>query len=312
MADKLRCGKIAIVGRGNVGKSTLFNSLMGEKLSIVTKWAGATRRPMTGVLNMDDAQFVLIDTPTFISPRNKLERIMLTFIKKAIVFSDLTLMVVDATFPPSPLEQQLCAKIRKSRVPAFLLLNKMDAVRDFKLEERMEEYLQMFKKTFFQEAMPISALLKENLNFLLKRIKTYLPEREPIYKSLPPPPPQWLMVQEAIREEVTNFYYDVKPQKMEVIVKEIKPPQGKGKAYVLAYLYTDDEKLMPAIIGYKGGLLVRAAHLARLRCERVLGQPVYIDLIVRARKRWRNDIEALEEFGYLKKSLHPKRGYQRR
>jgi len=307
MAERIKCGRVAIVGRGNVGKSTLFNSLLGEKKSIVTRWAGATRRPMTGVLNLDDCQIVLIDTPTFIIPKNKLEKIMNSFIKGALVSSDLALMVVDATFPPSPTELQLCARIRKSKVPAFLLINKMDAVRDFRLEERTEEYLKAFKKTFFLETLPISALLKENIDFLLKRIKLYLPEREPIFKNPPPPPPDWFVVQEAIREEVTNFFYDREPNRMEVRVKEIRPPVGKGKTHIIAYLYVDNEKRMPSIIGYKGGLISQASHLARLRCERVLNQPVYLDLIVRAWEKWRSDIRALEEFGYLKRGSHKKR-----
>lgn len=299
MVDKKRCGKIAIVGRGNVGKSTLFNSLLGEKLSIVTKWPGATRQPMTGILNAEWGQLVLTDTPTFLTPRNKLEKIMLAFIKRSIVFSDLVLFVVDVTFPPSTLEGQISSLIRKSKVPAFLILNKMDLVRDSVTEKRIDEYVEMFKKTFFNEVMPISALLKYNLSFLLKRIKNYLPEKEPIYKN-PLPPPKELLIKEAIREEVTNFYFDKRPQSMEIVLKELKPPQGQGKAYILAYLYIEDEKFFPSILGWKGSLLSQAKHIARLRCEKLLKEPVYLDIILRERKRWRNDIASLTEFGYLK------------
>lgn len=299
MSDKLRCGRVAIVGRGNVGKSTLFNSLLGEKLSIVTKWAGATRQPMTGVLNTDWGQLVLIDTPTFLTPRNRLERIMLSLIKRSLIFSDLALLVVDVTFSPSTLEGQICSFIRKCKLPAFLLINKMDLVRDYVLEQRTEEYINMFKKTFFSEVMPISALLKNNLPFLLKRIRNYLPEKEPLYKNSPPPPKE-LLVKEAIREEVTNFFSDKRPQSMEVVLKELKPPQGEGKAYILAYLYIENEKFFPSLLGWKGGLWSQVKHIARLRCEKLLKEPVYLDLILRERKRWRNDIASLTEFGYLK------------
>lgn len=298
----MRCGRVAIVGRGNVGKSTLFNALLGEKLSIVTKWAGATRQPIRSVLNLGWGQIVLIDTPTFYNPRNKLERIMLSFIKHSLMFSDLALMVVDVTFPPSTLEMQICSFLRKSKVPAFLILNKMDLVKDYTLEQRVEEYLKMFKKTFFHEVMSISALLKDNIPFLLKRIKEYLPVGEPIYKNPSSPPKEW-MIKEAIREEVTNFFYDKRPQAMEVVVKEIRPPQGQGKAYILAYLYIEDEKLFPSILGWKGHLFSQAKHIARLRCEKLLKEPVYLDLILRARKRWRNDITSLTEFGYIKKKI---------
>jgi len=302
MVDKPRCGRVAIVGRGNVGKSTLLNSLLGEKLSIITNWTGATRKPMTGILNVEWGQIVLIDTPTFLTPRNKLERIMLSFIKKSLSSSDLALLIVDVNFPPSAIEKQLCSLIKKNKLPAFLLLNKIDLVRDYVIEQRSEEYLEMFKNTFFSEVMPISALLKDNLPFLLKRIKNYLPEKEPIYKN-PLRPPKELLIKEAIREEITNFFHNRQPQSMEVILKEMKPPQGQGKIYILAYLYIEDEKFFPLILGWKGHLLSQAKHRARLRCERLLKEAVYLDLIVRTRKKWRNDIASLSEFGYLKRSL---------
>ncbi len=255
---------------------------------------------MTGVLNTDWGQIVLIDTPTFLTPRNKLERIMLALIKRSLVFSDIALLVVDATLPSSPFEDQLCSFIRKSKLPAFLLLNKIDLVRDYVLEQRTEEYLERFKKTFFYEVLPISALLKDNLPFLLKRIKNYLPEREPIYRN-PSPPPKELLIKEAIREEITNFFHDKRPQSMEVIVKEIKPPQGQGKTYILSYIYIEDGKFFPSILGWKGHLFGQAKHIARLRCEKLLKEPVYLELILRERKGWRNNTASLVEFGYLKR-----------
>jgi len=257
---------------------------------------------MTGILNVEWGQIVLIDTPTFLTPRNKLERIMLSFIKKSLSSSDLALLIVDVNFPPSAIEKQLCSLIKKNKLPAFLLLNKIDLVRDYVIEQRSEEYLEMFKNTFFSEVMPISALLKDNLPFLLKRIKNYLPEKEPIYKN-PLRPPKELLIKEAIREEITNFFHNRQPQSMEVILKEMKPPQGQGKIYILAYLYIEDEKFFPLILGWKGHLLSQAKHRARLRCERLLKEAVYLDLIVRTRKKWRNDIASLSEFGYLKRSL---------
>ncbi|MBC7328285.1 GTPase Era [bacterium] len=297
-----RCGRVSIIGRGNVGKSTLFNSLLGEKFSIVTKWGGATRQPMTGILNIDWGEVVLVDTPTYIYPRNKLEKIMLSFIKKSLLSSHLALFVVDATFPPSPLELEICSLLRKSKIPSFLLINKMDMVKDFVLEQRMEEYINAFRKTFFYEVMPISAQLGDNLPLLLKRIKAYLPEKEPIFRN-PPRPPEELLLKETIREEVTNYYHDKRPQSMEIIIKEFRRPEKKGKTYILAFLYIEDERLFPKIMGYKGKLLNEAKHLARLRCERFLKEPVYLDLILREKKRWRNDLEALKEFGYVKKGI---------
>ncbi len=298
MSKGFKCGKVVLVGKANVGKSLLFNALIGRKISLVTKWPRATFYPIEGAIQGEGLQVVLVDTPPVLNPRDALQRHMVKTIRKRVEEADVAVFVGDVTSPLVPKEQELSAWIRKRKIPCILVLNKIDLVRDFKVRERQEEYRE---KIYHQEILPVSALFKENIPLLLKRIMEYLPEKPPLY------PPDFLssqtsssLIAETIREQITNLLWERRPESIAVVVKEIKPSTPRTKMYIRAHIYVEHENEVPRLIGVKGALLKEMGRLAIRACEQMLGEPVFLRLVIRARGKWRNEPKILREFGYIR------------
>lgn len=296
-----KAGFVAILGKPNAGKSTLLNALIGEPLAIVSPKPETTRRPVVGILTLENAQIVFLDTPGIVQqPKFELHRQMLTEIRQAIEDADVVLVLLDATGGMSEAESLLAEPIledvRTSGKPAILVLTKMDALDDKGAALPIIE--RMMASGIFRESVAISALKGKFLDELLRVIVSYLPESEFLYD------PEQLSTQnerffvaEYIREQVYRHCQHEVPYAVEVVVTEFKEREG-APWYIAAELIVERESQKKILIGAAGSMIKRIGESARKRIEAHLGVPVYLDLYVKVRERWRNNPTYLRSFGY--------------
>lgn len=294
MAEKShKSGFVNIIGNPNVGKSTLMNALVGERLSIITSKAQTTRHRIMGIVNGDDFQIVYSDTPGILNPKYKLQESMLKFVNTAFVDADVILYVTDIKETMDKNEKYL-EKLKKSEMPILLLINKVDLSNQKELEEKVRQWHELLPKA---EILPISALEKFNLGPIFDRILELLPEGPPYYpKDELTDKNERFFVEEIIREKILLFYQKEIPYSVEIAVEAFK--EEKNIIKISAVIFVNRNTQKGIIIGHKGEMLKRVGSEARKDMEEFFQKKVFIELFVKVRKDWRDSDSQLRKFGY--------------
>lgn len=288
-----KAGFVNIVGNPNVGKSTLMNQLVGEKISIATFKAQTTRHRIMGILNEPDCQIVFSDTPGVLKPNYKMQEMMLAFSESALQDADVLLYVTDIHDNPER-NKDFVDKVAKMTIPVILLVNKIDLTDQNKLVGIVEEWHRLLPNA---EILPISAQNKFGIQALLKRIKELLPE-SPAYfdKDQLTDKPAKFFVSEIIREKILRYYDKEIPYSVEVVVEQFK--EDDKQIHINAVIYVERDSQKGIIIGHQGLALKKVSTEARKSLERFFGKHVYLETFVKVDKDWRNNKRELRNFGY--------------
>ena len=288
-----KAGFVNIVGNPNVGKSTLMNALLGERISIATFKAQTTRHRIMGIYNTEDMQIVFSDTPGVLKPAYKLQESMLNFSTSALTDADVLLYVTDVVETPDK-HGDFIGKVAQMDVPVLLLINKIDLVDQDKLVKLVEEWAALLPKA---EVIPISAQAKFNLDYVMKRVQALLPDSPPYFgKDQWPDKPASLFVPEIIREKILLYYDKEIPYSVEVVVEQFKE-SGKS-IHINAVIYVERDSQKGIIIGKQGRALKKVATEARRSLEKFFGKTIFLEIFVKVDKDWRNSDKELRNFGY--------------
>ena len=291
-----KAGFVNIVGNPNVGKSTLMNRLVGEKISIITSKSQTTRHRIKGIVNTDDYHIVFSDTPGVVKPSYKMQEYMLEFSKSALVDADIILYVTDVV---ENIEKNLdfIDKVNKSDIPVLLVINKIDLTTQEKLEALFDKWKSLIPRA---EIFPLSATENFNVDNLYKRIVELLPEGEPFFpKDELTDLPSRFFVNEIIREKILQYYDKEVPYSVEVEVEEFK--EDDKRINIMAVIYVERSSQKGIIIGSQGEALKKVGTQARLDIEAFFGKKVFLNLYVKVLKDWRNKDSELKNFGYANK-----------
>ena len=288
-----KSGFVNIIGNPNVGKSTLMNSLVGEKLSIITSKAQTTRHRILGIVNGENFQLVLSDTPGIIKPNYELQASMMDFVKTAIDDADIIIYMIEVG-ESSLKDKDLYNKIKSSKIPVLLVINKIDLTNQGDLEEQVDKWKDKLPNA---EVFPISALQKFQTENLLQRLIELLPE-SPAYfpKDQLTDKPERFFVNEIIREKILLNYKKEIPYSVEVITEEFKEDETIIRIRSIIMVERDSQKGI--IIGHKGDALKKTGIQARKDLEYFFGKQIHIELYVKVNKNWRNNQGQLKRFGY--------------
>lgn len=293
MSNPHRAGFVNIIGCPNVGKSTLMNALVGERLSIITSKAQTTRHRIMGIVSGEDYQVVFSDTPGIIKPSYKLQEKMMQFVITAFNDADLFLLITDI-FEDIKLEESYLEKLRRTETPVLLLVNKIDVAKQEQLEEKVQEWKTKLPKA---EIIPISALAKFNLDTVMRRIIELLPQSDPYYdKNEFTDKPERFFVSEIVREKILLNYKKEIPYSVEIIVNSFKEEEKIIRTQVDILVERESQKGI--IIGDKGSSLKKVGSQARKDLEAFFGKQIFIELFVKVDKDWRNNDRRLKHFGY--------------
>lgn len=288
-----KAGFVNIIGNPNVGKSTLMNAFVGEKLSIITSKAQTTRHRILGIVNSDDFQIVYSDTPGILKPNYKLQSSMMRFVDKAISDADIILYVTDVVETPDK-NQEYLDKVQKSSIPVILIINKIDLSN----QEALEKIALLWKEKLPNAIVyPVSALRKFNIEAILSRIVELLPEGPAYFpKDQLTDKTERFFVQEIIREKIFLHYQKEIPYSCEVGVEEFKPSESIIHIRAIIYVTRDSQKGI--LIGHQGSALKRVGTEARKDIEAFFENKVFLDLRVKVQKDWRDKDQNLKYFGY--------------
>lgn len=288
-----KAGFVNIVGNPNVGKSTLMNALLGERISIATFKAQTTRHRIMGIYNADDMQIVFSDTPGVLKPAYKLQESMLNFSESALTDADVLLYVTDVVETPDK-HGDFLQKVENMEVPVLLLINKIDLSNQEKLTELVEAWHAVLPKA---EIIPISAAAKFNIGYVLKRIKELLPDSPPYFdKDQWTDKPARFFVSEIIREKILLYYDKEIPYAVEVAVDQFK--ESPKIIHIRAVIYVERESQKGIIIGHQGVALKKVSTEARKALEKFFGKAIYLETYVKVDKDWRSSEKELKNFGY--------------
>lgn len=289
-----KSGFVNIIGNPNVGKSTLMNALVGERLSIITSKAQTTRHRIMGIVSGDDFQIVYSDTPGVLKPQYKMHEGMMQFVKTALSDADVILFVTDI-FEKEVNNPEILERVQKTSIPVILIINKIDQANAEKVEELKNYWQSLLPKA---EIIAISALQKINTDTVIEKIKQHLPEGEPYFpKDQLTDKPERFFVAEIIREKIFLNYKKEVPYSCEVIVESYKEEPNIVKINAVIFVARESQK--PIIIGDKGKAIKKVGTEARLEIEEFIQQKVFLDLTVKVSKDWRNNENILKRYGYL-------------
>lgn len=288
-----KAGFVNIVGNPNVGKSTLMNLLVGERISIATFKAQTTRHRIMGILNTDDMQIVFSDTPGVLKPNYRLQESMLNFSESALVDADVLLYVTD-TQEKTDKNADFLEKVRKVEAPVLLLINKIDLSNQDELVKLVEEWHALLPEA---EIIPISAQARFNIDVVMKRIKALLPDSPPYFeKDQLTDKPARFFVTEIIREKILLYYDKEIPYAVEVVVEQFK--EEAKSIHIHAVIYVERESQKGIIIGHQGKALKKVMTEARKTLEHFFRKSVYLETFVKVDKDWRSSDKELKNFGY--------------
>jgi GTP-binding protein Era len=293
-----RAGFVTLLGRPNVGKSTLLNRLVGEKMAIVSPRPQTTRTRITGIRTRPDAQIVFVDTPGLHPAAGRLGQLMTKAVDRAVEDVDLVCFVAEATEDPARLDHDALDRLRDCRAPVYACLNKTDLVAP---RARLLPLIAAYRVAFpFAEIVPISAERGDNCDRLLELIREALPERPAYFPSdALTDQPETFWVAEAIREKLFRLTHQEIPYACAVRVEELTERPRPPCLYIRATIFVERRSQRGILIGKAGGMLKRIGAAARVDLERFFGIKVYLDVSVRVRADWRKDDDALREFGFL-------------
>ncbi len=291
--NKHRSGFVNIVGNPNVGKSTLMNLLVGEKLSIITSKSQTTRHRIIGIVNTPEYQVVYSDTPGVLQPNYKLQEQMLAFSLSALDDADVLLYVTDVVETIDK-NNDFLDRVRQMDIPVLLLINKIDLTNQTELEKLVEQWHELLPKA---EIYPISAVNNFGIEEIKKRIVELLPESPPYFeKDALTDKPARFFVSEIIREKALMLYQKEVPYSLEVLVEEFK--EEKNIIRIRAVIWVERDSQKGIIIGHKGEALKKLGTLARKDLELFFEKKVYLQLFVKVEKDWRNNERILRSLGY--------------
>ena len=288
-----KAGFVNIVGNPNVGKSTLMNLLVGERISIATFKAQTTRHRIMGILNTDEMQIVFSDTPGVLKPNYKLQESMLNFSESALADADVLLYVTDVVEKPDK-NIEFIEKVRKMQVPILLLINKIDLSNQEALVKCVEKWHELIPQA---EIIPISAISKFGVDVVMKRIKDLLPDSPPYFdKDQWTDKPARFFVTEIIREKILLYYDKEIPYAVEVVVEQFK--EEEKSIHINAVIYVERDSQKGIIIGKQGKALKKVSTEARKTLEKFFQKSIYLETFVKVDKDWRSSDKELKNFGY--------------
>ena len=288
-----KAGFVNIVGNPNVGKSTLMNQLVGERISIATFKAQTTRHRIMGIVNTPDMQIVFSDTPGVLKPNYKLQESMRAFSESALADADVLLYVTDVVESPDK-NADFLEKVREMDIPVLLLINKIDQSDQEKLGTLVETWHQLLPAA---EILPISAKNKFGIDMLLRRIHELLPDSPPYFdKDQWTDKPARFFVSEIIREKILLYYDKEIPYSVEVKVEEFKEDEKHIRIRAIIFVERDSQKGI--IIGHQGVALKKVSTEARKSLERFFGKKIFLETYVKVDKDWRSSQRELDQFGY--------------
>jgi GTP-binding protein Era len=293
MNNQFRSGFVSIIGKPNVGKSTLLNKILQEKISIVTPKPQTTRHQIKGIFTDDEKQIIFIDTPGFLKPRYELQTKMLDYIKMSLADSDCLLFIADVTTFPSDYDRELLSFIEPLKLPKIAIVNKIDLVE----QEIALSLMEQLKKLGFDDVIPISALLMENGNEVISRIAKFLPLNPPFYNQDEVSDlPMRFFVQETIREQIFLLYQQEVPYSSTVMVEMYN--ELDNKIEIAANIWIERKSQKPIILGEKGEKIKQLRQISEREIYRFAGKRIRLDLWVKIKPNWRNKKNSLKEFGY--------------
>ncbi len=288
-----KAGFVNIVGNPNVGKSTLMNLLVGERISIATFKAQTTRHRIMGIVNTDDMQIVFSDTPGVLKPNYKLQESMLAFSESALADADILLYVTDVVEMPEK-NMDFLEKVQKMTIPVLLLINKIDLTDQKTLGETVEKWHSLLPNA---EILPMSALNRFGADMLLNRIKELLPDSPPYFeKDQLTDKPARFFVSEIIREKILLYYDKEIPYSVEVRVESFK--EDKDLIRISAVIYVERNSQKGIIIGHQGVALKKVSTESRKALEKFFGKKIFLETFVKVDKDWRSNQRELDSFGY--------------
>lgn len=288
-----KSGFVNIVGNPNVGKSTLMNALVGERISIITSKAQTTRHRIMGIVNGEDFQIVYSDTPGVLKPAYKLQESMMKFVLSAIEDADVILYITDTVETPTKNEEFL-TKLRHQNIPIILIINKIDLSNQQKLEDLVAEWKVLLPSAII---IPASALHGFNIDIILQQILKHLPESPEYFpKDTLTDRTLRFFASEIIREKILTLYQKEIPYSVEVFVEEYKEEAKIDR--IRAVIYVDRETQKGIIIGHQGKMLKKVGTAAREDLEEFLNKKVFLELFVKVDPEWRNTEAKLKRFGY--------------
>ncbi len=292
--ENFRAGYVALIGKPNVGKSTLLNQLLQFKLSIVTKKPQTTRKKVLGILSQKNSQIIFIDTPGLIEPKYNLQHVMMKYLDTAIRDADMVVYLTDVSGARRDIDE-IKNKFVSIQKPVILVLNKIDLIDKRELLPLIELYQKIFD---FDKYVPISALKNDGLDILIDEIVSRLPESPPYY------PPEYVtdeqerfFVTEIIREKIFELYGQEIPYSCHVQIETFKENPG-GKDYIQAVIFVDQMSQKGILIGKKGQALKKVGQSARREIEQFLERPVFLELYVKVMEGWRKKKGALKSLGF--------------
>ena len=288
-----KAGFVNIAGNPNVGKSTLMNQLVGERISIATFKAQTTRHRIMGIVNTDDMQIVFSDTPGVLKPNYKMQEMMLAFSESALADADVLLYVTDVIENPEK-NIEFLEKVKKMKIPVLLLINKIDQSDPKKLGDIVEKWHSLLPNA---EILPISAKNKFGVDMLLKRIKELLPESPAFFdKDQLTDKPARFFVSEIIREKILLYYDKEIPYAVEVRVERFK--EDDTRIHINAVIYVERDSQKGIIIGHQGVALKKVNTESRKALEKFFGKKIFLETFVKVDKDWRSSQRELDAFGY--------------
>ena len=294
-SKQFKSGFVAVIGRPNVGKSTLINTLIGQKIAIMSDKPQTTRNRILCILTRQDMQLVFLDTPGIHKPKDKLGEYMVKSAEGTLKEVDAILFVVDATEKMGPGERYIMERLEATKKPVILVVNKLDLI---EREQALPIIANYTEKYEFAGVVPISAKEEINLDGLLEELKKYLPEGPQYYpEDMVTDQPERLIAAELVREKVLHLTRDEVPHSIAVECDEMTT-RPNGDVYIRATIYVERESQKGIVIGAKGTLLKEIGALARQDIQNLLGSRVYLDLGVKVKKDWRNRTGILHNFGF--------------
>lgn len=296
---EIKSGYVAILGKPNAGKSTLLNAFLGEKLSITTSKPQTTRKRITGILSEEDYQIIFLDTPGILKPDYLLQEKMLEYVVQSIREADILLVMLDIASDPDGSKTLADEVVNKAlanpRSKKILVINKADLSNDKALDSLFEK---MEKLGQFDRIYPVSAMYRFNIDTLLKAILEFLPVHPKYFPDdRLSDENERFFVSEIIREKILEHYQEEIPYSVEVVIEDFKEREGR-KDFIQASIIVERESQKPIIIGKQGNAIKELGQSSREAIESFLQRPVYLELRVKVREKWRSDPRSLKSFGY--------------
>ena len=293
MNSLYRAGFVSIVGKPNVGKSTLMNKLLGEKLSITSPKPQTTRQQIKGIISDDNRQIILMDTPGFVEARYELHNKMLEYINNSLKDSDIIIFMTDAKKFPTDYDKQICENLKRIKVPKIAILNKVDLTDEITVDKKLE----LLQEYDFEKIIPISILKVSDLNPFLDELTKLLPFNPPFYSTDEISDlPMRFFAQEIIREQIFLNFDDEIPYASTVVVEQYH--DFPNKLVIAANIWLEKKSQKPIVIGKEGRKIKALRVAAEKEIHKIVEKRVKIDLWIKIKPNWRKKQNALKEFGY--------------